>query len=182
MKTPRVLRLFGAAAIAACLVVLPTSAREKKPAEPVDLYLSVKVPSLIGDLIRHDEVADIFVSRVFESFRASGYKGRMDDDDSAKPTGAQRLIEFNILEWRPDHVGNITCTFTASLVRENEKPVRLGVFTTSSMRLGSGSLGASSAYEDSAKDALRDLYRKLEKDRLLPEKSETNPEPKPAAK
>lgn len=176
MKLPRVFRLLCAAVVAAFAFTLPSHAKEKKTTEPVDLYLSVKIPSLMGDTIRHDDTAEIFISRVFESFRAAGYKGRMDDDDFAKPTGDQRLLEFNIMEWRPDRTGMITCTFTASVTRENEKPVRLGVFTTSSMRLGGGPLASSNAYEDSAKDALRDVYKKLVKDNLLPVKAEA---PKP---
>lgn len=165
MKLPRLLHMVLAAALAA--FALTAHAASKKDTAPADLYVSITIPSLIGDTWRHDDVAEVFMGRVFESFRAAGYKGKIVQDNDAKPKGDQRRLELYVMEWRNDRVGGITCTFTAELEREGVKAVRLGVFTTSSLRNGGGSIASANAFEDSAEDALRDLYKKLQKQNLL---------------
>lgn len=174
MNLTRTLRfLCAAGAAVAAFAFTATAATEKKPKEPADLIVHVEVPSLMGDSWREDEVVDVFVARVYDAFRREGYKGRIETDKSAKPAGEQRLLEFNLMRWQAGRTGGTNCTFTVSVVRDGQKPVRLGVFSSDSLRMGGGALAAAGAFEDSAEDALRDLYRRLEKENLLPGKPET---------
>lgn len=165
MHLPHLLRACVATLLVA--VSVPLHAAKQQDKAPADLLVSINIPSLIGDTWRHDDVSEVFLSRLFEAFRAQGYAGKIEHDNDAKPAGDQRMIEFHVMEWRVDRVGMITCTFTASVAREGTKPVRLGVFTTSTMRGGTGRIASANAFEESAKDALRDLYRRLQKEGLL---------------
>lgn len=169
MKTSDILRFVFAAGLAvAALVPAVFAAKEKKAKDPAEILLRVEVPSLMGDSWREDEVIDIFVSRVYDAFRREGYKGRLDWERGAEPKGEQRLIAINLIRWRGSRTGGVECTFTASVEREGVKSVPLGVFNGLTLRMGGGALSAAGAYEDSAEDALRDLYRKMAKENLLP--------------
>jgi len=117
-----------------------------------------------------DRVADAFVSHLTDVFQREGYRGQIiqlaptDREDPRLP-----LISVNLIEWRGDRTGRITCMFGANLVY-NGASHHLGTFNGMALRWmnGPGRFGVADTFGDAADDAVRDLYRALTEANVIP--------------
>lgn len=117
-----------------------------------------------------DDIARALGYRLEDTFRRQGYAGGVDLVLRAPDlTAGAAILELRLVEWRVDRAGQVHCTFSAK-VSENGQETSLGLFT------GSGITWArardrwrlATAFEDSADDALKDLYRRIAGQKLLP--------------
>jgi hypothetical protein len=155
----------------AIAIVLPANAaKERTPPWPAGtLQVQVNIPPSWQPIFE-DRITDAFVSHVSDVFHRQGYQGDIKEVRwFEEPSPGCCLLTINLVEWRMNHLGNIDCTFTASL--QTEKAVRqLGVFSGMAFRWMNlpGRFGLADTFSDAAEEALRDLYRALVKTDLLP--------------
>ena len=148
---------------------------KKEPAPPA-LQVQVDVPPAWHPLVE-DDVAEALAAILERNFRQSGFDRqiaflRLADD----PQPATPLLTLRLQEWRLGRTQNAECTFTAVL-RANGKEYDLGLFTgtrltwvSQSGRWGFGRAHeVADALESAAREAMRDLYRKVAATHAVPD-------------
>jgi hypothetical protein len=163
-------RIFALASLA--LGVASCVSAASPPAAPAapagTLQVQVNVPPTWRPLFE-DRIAEDFVIHISDVFRRQGFPGEIKEVRSfEEPSAGCCLLTINLIEWRMNHVGNIDCTFTASL--QTERAIRqLGVFNGMSIRWmsGPGRFGLSDAFGDAAEDAIRQLYSSMARTNLV---------------
>lgn len=157
-----VLALALLGSVAGCASTRPTT-----PAPPADLQVQVNVPPTWRPMI-DDDAAETLASLLRTEFRRHGYKGHIvyrehrDPIDDSLP-----LLTVNLAEWRLSRTGNAECLFNARLRNAAGEDTDLGMvasteFTTLRGRVGFGrTLEIADALERAARDALRDLHRRV---------------------
>ncbi|HTL67409.1 MAG TPA: hypothetical protein VL200_07095 [Lacunisphaera sp.] len=141
-----------------------------RAARPGELQVEVNVPPSWDPWFERD-VAETFAARIGETFHQLGYPGAITPVDwrtERVPAGA-RLLTINLTEWRVNHTGGIDCTFAASL--QTERGQRdLGLYSGMALRWmnGPGRFGLADTFTSAADDAIRNLYRALQRTNLLP--------------
>jgi len=151
--------------IASLLVALSACGAEPaKSKAPLALQVQVNVPASWRPWL-DDEVADSFTDRARDILRQRGVEGRIERLElSDSPVAEVPLLTINLVDWRVNHVGNIDCTFTASL--QTPRGVRqFGLYTNTTMRwlTGPGRFGLSRSFEEAAEGAIRDLCNDIAK-------------------
>lgn len=158
-------------ALATAFVSVPSSAlaSTKTKALPT-LQISVDVPPTWRPFLE-DDIADAFFYRIRDAFHREGFKGeiteisRGDEVQAAVP-----YLDVSLMEWRIDRVGNVDCTFSASLKKDGQAH-SLGLFNGTSIVWTMGvhdRWDIQQGLDDSAQSAARDLYRKLVAKNLIP--------------
>jgi hypothetical protein len=138
-------------------------------AKAADLVIAVNVPPTWRPFLA-DDIAETFSDRVEDVFKNRGYTGRIaEQDDLTAPRSGQALLTIYLDEWKVDHVGNVVCTFRATLQTGAESPHGLGYFRSTQMRMmrGLGRWGLADSFGNAADDAIHNLYRKLTDAHLL---------------
>ncbi len=148
----------------------------KKEVPPPALQVQVDVPPAWHPLVE-DDVAEALAAVLERNFQRSGFERpiaflRMPDE----PQPAIPLLTLRLQEWRLGRTQNAECTFTAVL-RANGKEYDLGLFTgtrltwiTQSGRWGFGRAHeVADALESAAREAMRDLYRKVAATNAVPD-------------
>lgn len=136
---------------------------------PGTLKVQVDVPLAWNSLI-DDRISEAFASRVREVFHRSGFEYPIDDvryvEDASK---LPYLLTVHLMDWRITRLGNIDCTFTASL-QTPRGTRKLGVYTNTTMVWlgGSGRFGLARSFEEAAEGAIRELANDIAKTELLP--------------
>lgn len=178
MKTKSLLSCFlfgaalvtGAAFLSGCTTSAETeAARAAIRAQPVRLQVVVVVPASMN-MIRDDDAAEAFGQTVRSSLHENGFKGRVRlIDDGQQPTAGIPVLEINLTEWRVDPLGNVTCTFGATL-RTPQGSKGLGLFTGGSLMtwLRRDWIARSDSFQDAAHDAVSNLADKIQQTGLLP--------------
>lgn len=160
----------GAAFISGCTTSAETeAARAAIRAQPVRLQIVVIVPASMN-MIRDDDAAEAFGQTVRSSLHENGFKGRIRlIDDGQNPVADISVLEVNLTEWRVDPLGNVTCTFGATL-RTPQGTKGLGLFTGGSLMtwLRRDWITRADSFQDAAKDALSNLADKIQQTGLLP--------------
>jgi hypothetical protein len=89
------------------------------------------------------------------------------------PDNAPYLLTINLMEWRFDRIGNITCTFTAGL-KTPRGTRHLGVYSDTSLSISRnrGPWGIADSFDEAAQGAIVDLLRAVVKSELLPARTE----------
>jgi len=147
---------------------LPARAATSPVPEADILKVQVIVPPAWHPLI-DDQMGEALVDRVRDVFYRAGFTQRVDEmrvvEDPAK---VPCLLTINLTEWRINRIGNIDCSFTASL-RTPRGNRELGHYTHTTMQWleGRGRFGLSRGFVEAADGALRDLYTDLMKTDLL---------------
>jgi len=145
----------------------PTKAASEK-IQPGFLQVAVNVPASLRPWVS-DKIAEAFAARVADTLHQRGAKTEIRYVDSFdQPTSRQPLLEINLIEWRSDHIGNAVCTFSAGLSTPQGKK-SLGLFTGTSMMMFSRHDWPirGDQFEDAARQALVDLYKRITETRLL---------------
>lgn len=148
---------------------LATLAASQTTTPPV-LQVSVDVPPTWRPMLE-DDIADAFFYRIRDTFKSAGLQGELKElsrGDQANETIP--VLEIRLMEWRINRIGNIDCTFGASL-KQDGKEHNLGLFSGTSLVWTMGvhdRWDLSRGFDDSAQSALKDLYRKLVAKKLLP--------------
>lgn len=141
----------------------------KTPSKPGTLQVQVNIPASWRPMLE-DDVSEAFVSYIYDVFRRNDFRGEIVEVRwFEEPSPGCCLLTINLTEWRMNHVGNIDCTFTASL--QTEREIRhLGIFSGMSFRWmnGPGRFGLADAFGDAAEDAVRRLYDAVAKTELVP--------------
>jgi hypothetical protein len=135
---------------------------------PARLQLVVTVPPSMS-IIRDEEISEAFAYRVSSILHEQGFRGRikyLDEGESPEPNVP--VLEVGLREWRVDRIGNVDCTFTASLKspRENKN---LGIFSGTSMMTWSRRdwFARADGFEEAARDAITDLASRIEQSGLM---------------
>ncbi len=141
------------------------SAEAEKPA----LQVFVSVPPTFQPML-DDDIARTLAYRLEDTFRRQGYKGIV--GFAAHPSDIKAevpLLELTLVEWRVDLTNNVQCTFSAKLT-DRGKETTLGIFagTGITWTRARDRWRLATAFEDSANDALKDLYRRIAEQQLLP--------------
>jgi hypothetical protein len=146
----------------------PAVAKSKVTEEPA-FQVFISVPPTFRPML-DDDIARSLAYRMEETFRRQGYKGTV--GFAAHPSDIKDtlpVLELVLTEWRLDMTGNVQCTFSAKLTL-GKTETNLGLFagTGISWTHSRDRWRVATAYEDSANDAMKDLYRKIATDKLLP--------------
>lgn len=141
------------------------SAEAEKPA----LQVFVSVPPTFQPML-DDDIARTLAYRLEDTFRRQGYKGIV--GFAAHPSDIKAtvpLLQLTLVEWRVDLTNNVQCTFSAKLT-DSGKETTLGIFagTGITWTRARDRWRLATAFEDSANDALKDLYRRIAEQKLLP--------------
>jgi len=157
-------------AVSSLLLFLSACATTPRPDVPGTLKVQVNVPPS-WNLLLDDRVSEVFVEQVRDTFRQAGFEHPVEEvryvEDPAK---APYLLMVNLTEWRINHVGNVDCTFSASL--QTPRGTRqLGLYTSTIPRWfgGPGQFGLSQAFVEAADGAIRNLCDAVAKSELLPD-------------
>ena len=151
------------------LLLLPGCATTEPVEVPGTLKVHVSVPPS-WNLLFEDRISEAFVDHMREVFHHRGFDRPVEEVRFVEdPTKEPYLLTINLTEWRINRIGNIDCTFTASLQTPDETR-HLGVYTNMSMRWfgGPGRFGLSRSFEEAAEGAIEDLYNDIAKTELLP--------------
>ncbi len=133
------------------------------------LEVQVNVPPSWRPML-DERIADALVSDVQDVFQRRGYHGPMKEVSSLDaPDPGANLLTIDLTEWRIDPVGNIDCTFTATLQTAHTSR-RLGLFTETAFRWmsGPGRFGLGDAFGSAAEGAIQQLYDSLARTKLVP--------------
>lgn len=170
MKHHRFFPLPFAAALLMAAFFAPLAATAADQAAPPALQIAVDVPPTWRPFLE-DDIADALYSRIAETFRHGGFKGETALlDRSDKPAPGVPFLQITLMEWRINRIGNVDCTFSASITTGG-KETNLGLFNGTSMQWISGPdrrWALQRGLDDSAASAIKDLYRKLTDQGLLP--------------
>jgi hypothetical protein len=138
------------------------------PAAAGTLQVQIIIPPNWQPLFE-DRATEAFITHLTAIFQRQGYEGKIVGVSALdEPAAGCCLLTINLLEWRMNYVGNIDCSFTASL--QTERAVRqLGVFSGMGFRWmnSPGRFGFGDTFGDAADDALRQLYFALQRTGLL---------------
>ena len=144
------------------LLAIQLSAAGSK--EAPSLQVKIETPTVI-DLLRESDIHDAFLSQIDTAFRRSGFEGRIveiDDVDTAADDIP--LLQLRLIDWERGHTGQVECRFTAELTTLDGRTTPLGSFNGRAMSWGRNDrFTLSKAFEDAAIDAIRDLYRDIDK-------------------
>ncbi len=117
-----------------------------------------------------DDIARELASRLETTFRRQGYTGGTAfASNVADIKSDQPLLTLSLMEWRIGRTGNAECTFSASL-KIGDKTHNLGLFSRTELTWASARnrWQLAQALEGAAESALKDLYRTIARDSLLP--------------
>jgi hypothetical protein len=159
----------GALLFSGCTSADTEAARAAIRAQPIRLQVVVIVPASMN-MIRDDDAAEAFGQTVRTSLHENGFKGRIHlIDDGQQPAAGIPVLEVNLTEWRVDPLGNVTCTFGATL-RTPQGTKGLGLFTGGSLMtwLRRDWIARSDSFQDAAHDAVSNLADKIQQTGLLP--------------
>ncbi len=152
------------------LLLVPACATAPRPEVPGTLKVQVNVPPTWNVLL-DDRVAETFVDQVRDTFYRAGFDRPIESLSYVEdPAKVPYLLTVNLIDWRINRIGNIDCTFSASL--QTPRGTRdLGLYNSTAMRWlgGLGRFGLSRAFVDAADGALHDLCDAVAKSELLPD-------------
>lgn len=134
------------------------------------LQVKVDVPAIWRPFLA-DDVSETFADYIRDGFKKDGYAGKvvyirpLDTPDSHSP-----LLTVTLQEWRVDRLGNVDCTFGATILTPDGKQKGLGVFTSTSFVWGPdiGRWELRDAFQDVAGQAISDLFHRLAKTDTVP--------------
>lgn len=134
------------------------------------LQVDVNLPPSWLASLEGDYVSELFSDRVVVEFKRMGYEGKVNyvtEIDRRMPDDYR--LELQLIEWRLNAVGNVDCSFTATLQTPGGER-SLGVYTASALHsiAGRGRLWLGDSFEDAADMAIDNLYRDLAKEELVP--------------
>lgn len=163
------------ALLCAGLLVGCASVRSGAKSPPADLQVQVVVPP--GWHPMHaDDAAEAFALLLIQEFRSHGYRGNVVHRGYAELVdGSAPLLTVSLAEWRIGRLGDPECLFNARLRNTTGKDFDLGMFVGSSFtsmrsRTGyGGPLALADALEQAARDAVRDLFRRVAETGQIPE-------------
>lgn len=151
------------------LLAFPACATLPQPEVPGTLKVTVNVPPS-WNLLVDDRVAEAFTDRVREVFHRAGFDRPVEEvryvEDPAK---VPLLLTINLHTWRINRLGNIDCTFSASL--KTPRGTRdLGLYANTTTRWfgGIGRWGWARSFEEAAEGAIHNLCDAVAKSELLP--------------
>lgn len=141
-----------------------------QPSEvPGTLKVAVNVPPS-WNMLLDDRVSEAFTDQVREVFRRAGFdrpvqEVRYPEDPEKLPY----LLTINLVDWRINRIGNIDCTFSATLETPRGKH-DLGLYTNTTMLWfgGIGRWGLARSFEEAAEGAIHNLCEAVAKSELLP--------------
>jgi hypothetical protein len=155
----------------------PTSSAADK------LALVVNVPASMRPF-RDEDVARALADDVLAEFQRDGFKGQLDCDfaDPETPRTDLPRLELNLVEWRWDPTHMIQCTFLATLVTPKGL-TDLGLFSGTNLILSGlrDPFERADGFDGAARDAINDLYRKLNAQNVFTSAAANNHAAKPAA-
>jgi hypothetical protein len=141
---------------------------------PGTLHVHVNLP-LMTDVWVEDRVKMAFTDVTRDVFHRHGFDRPVEEARYASLNELEDipfLLTVDLHRWRVDRIGNIECTFTASL----QTPAgtrHLGVYTGTELRGfgggGFGRWGFARSFEEAAEGALNDLVREVARTELLPQ-------------
>jgi hypothetical protein len=155
--------------LSGALLALAGCATAPQAQSPDTVNVLVNLPPT-ASLIYADRIADAFTDEVRHVFHQAGFTRPIENIRYVdSPDHSPYLLTINLMDWRFDRIGNIECTFTASLATPRGTR-NLGVYTDTSLRISrnSGPWGVSDAFEEAAQGAIGDLVRAVVKSELLP--------------
>jgi hypothetical protein len=161
-------RVLVPTAAALLLGIFPMRSAEMGQNSAV-LQVNVTIPPT-PSATAESRIGDRFVDEMSDVFRDFGFTGKVERlDDLDKPRADMPVLMINLVDWSKDHVGNVNCRFSATLASGATKRA-LGSFDgmSSGLIAGPGRFGASRAFDDAAKEALRELFEALAKTDLVP--------------
>lgn len=158
--------------LVAALAGLAGCATTPRPQTPDTVNVAVNLPPT-ASLIWEDRIADAFTDEIRHVFTEAGFTRPIENIRFVDNPTAPNLLTVNLMEWHFDSLGNITCTFTASL--QTPRGTRnLGVYTDTSLRISRspGWWGVGDAFSEAAEGAIADLVRAVVKSELLPPRAD----------
>jgi hypothetical protein len=157
------------------LIFLAGCQSANNPQPPPDLQVQVDVPAVWRPMI-DDDIAEAIGSIVRNEFRRQGYTGNVQYlRRGEEPMGGVPVLALYLNQWRLSRTGTAECVLSAKL-RTADGETDLGlVESTEFTWLGSSGrvsavrqLEIADAFEKSASNAIRDLYRRLADTALVP--------------
>jgi len=136
--------------------------------QPIALQVCVTVPPSMRPW-REDDLAEAFADRVATALHDQGFVGRIAYVSSFdQPVADRPLLTVNLIEWRMNHVGMVDCTYSARLSASQGQD-DLGIFSGTGLMMFSRRdwFGRADQYEDAARDALNNLYKRIAATQLL---------------
>jgi hypothetical protein len=120
-----------------------------------------------------DDIAAVVAYRLEAVFHQRGFRGRVraiNDADRRQPRENLYILSLHLFEWRVDRIGYVQCAFNAR-VRAPAGEKDLGLFTATSIewQMQRSRWGLADAFDEAARDALRDLYDRMRESNLLPD-------------
>jgi hypothetical protein len=140
---------------------------------PGTLHVHVNLPPTT-DVWLEDRVKVAFTDIARDVFHRHGFDRPVEEARFAsidELNDLPYLLTIHLHQWRMNPLGNIECTFTASLQTPAGKR-RLGVYSDTEMRgfgtsFGFGRWGIARSFEDAAEGALEDLVRDVARTEML---------------
>lgn len=164
-----IIALLGACVLTSC-ASNGTSRSARNNDRPVRLQIVVEVPPTMN-ILREEEVEDAFAYRVITALREQGLRGRMrfiEWGDQPEPNVP--VLAIFLHEWRVDRIGNVDCTFNATLQTPNGTR-NLGLFSGTSLMMWSRRdwFARAEGFESAARDALGNLGPRILQSGLMPD-------------
>lgn len=147
-----------------------------RPDRPTRLQIVVNVPPSMN-ILREEEIQDAFGYRVITALREQGLRGRLRYIESGEqPDPAVPVLTVYLNEWRVDRIGNVDCTFSASLKSAHGER-NLGFFSGTSLMMWSRRdwFARAEGYESAARDALTNLSQRILQSGVMPDWPRASP-------
>lgn len=160
------LALLAGLVAAPSLQATAAAPRPAAPAPNLQVYVNVPIP---WRPFLQENLARILADHVRHEFVRHGYKGTITwVEESGDVKAALPELSIRLIEWRLDHVGNVDCTFGATLKTLGQVK-NLGLFSNTQFTwapaVDQWQLG--NAFDDAASGAMNDLARQVAKTGLL---------------
>lgn len=171
--TRTIFRCFFALLCCGLFAGCASAGSDRKPLA-ADLQVQVVVPPTWRP-IHDDDTAEAFALLLIREFRSHGYRGRIvHREHPGAVDDASPLLTVSLAQWRIGRLGDPECLFNARLLNSAGENIDLGMFVSSgftSLRARPGygrPLEMAYALEHAARDAVRDLFRRVAESGQVP--------------
>ncbi len=161
---------FVAAPALRAAAVSRTPAAVRGPAAATTLLVRVSAPTLAWRPFYQENVERYLTLHIRRQFHRAGFKGPVVYLRSwSKPNPVLPRLSISLIEWRLDPVGDVDCTFSATLHTPGHVK-DLGIITSSQFTWDPGfnHFEMENAFEDAAEGAIGHLCHRVERSGLLP--------------
>lgn len=168
MKLPLILPALVLASVISLSTACVASAADRASNPQEVLQIEVRIPPTWEPMLE-DRISERFVDQIREVFQREGFRGQIREVHTGEANPGQPLLTIFLTQWEVNHIGTITCSFSAGLQSANGMR-SLGAYSGTALRWmsGPGRFGLADSLDNAATEAIRQLFNDVAETELVP--------------